>query len=420
MIEYSYTAKDPQSSKTVEGKISAENQQSAAEILIAKDLYPIKIEPFQSQNVLSGIKYFSRVSPKSRVIFTRQLATLVKASLPITQSLSSAVEQVTDKNFKSILEKVLASVEGGQTLASSFGQYPDVFNSVYTNLVHAGEESGTLEETLSRLADQQEKQQQITSKVRGAFIYPVLVLIVIVGVMLFMMATVMPQIESLYVELKKPLPFVSQITVQVSNTLTRFWPVTILAIIALVFGTRAYIKTTNGRKNWDELKLNIPVVGTLFKKMYMARFSRTLSSLTGSGLPLLESLSISAEAINNVVLASAVIKASTDVKNGKSLSGALSKNKYFLKLVPQMIKIGEDSGTLSDMLSKVADFYEDEVDQSVKNISTIIEPVLMIVLGLMVGFIILAILFPVYSLVGGGIEVSPSGSSSTAPTSTGN
>jgi type IV pilus assembly protein PilC len=313
---------------------------------------------------------------------------------------------VTDKNFKSILQKILASVEGGQTLADSFAQYPDVFSSVYINLVHAGEESGTLEETLGRLADQQEKQLQITSKVRGALIYPGLVLLVIVGVMLYMMATVMPQIESLYKELKKPLPFISQATVQISNVTFRFWPVTLLAIVAAIFGFRAYVNTKHGRNSWDTLKLNIPIISTLLRKMYMARFSRTLSSLTNSGLPLLESLNISAEAINNVVLAQAVIKASEEVKNGKSLAASINKNKYFLKLVPQMIKIGEDSGTLSDMLSKVADFYEDEVDQSVKNISAVIEPVLMIVLGLMVGFIIIAILFPVYSLVGGGIDTT--------------
>lgn len=416
MIEYHYTAKDKDSDKKVEGKISAENEQTAADILISKDLYPIKITPLDEQNVLSRVKFFNRVKPKSVVVFTRQLATLVKASLPITQSLTSAVEQVSDKNFKSVLEKVLASVEGGQTLASSFAQYPDVFNSVYINLVHAGEESGTLEETLGRLADQQEKQLQITSKVRGALIYPGLVLLVIVGVMLYMMATVMPQIESLYKELKKPLPFISQATVQISNITFRFWPVTILAIVAVIFGTRAYINTKNGRTNWDTLKLNIPAIGTLLRKMYMARFSRTLSSLTNSGLPLLESLNISAEAINNVVLARAVIKASEDVKNGKSLAASIGKNKYFLKLVPQMIKIGEDSGTLSDMLSKVADFYEDEVDQSVKNISAIIEPVLMIVLGLMVGFIIIAILFPVYSLVGGGVDTT--NNSQTVPNTT--
>jgi type IV pilus assembly protein PilC len=336
------------------------------------------------------------------------LATLVKAGLPITQALSTAIEQVTDKNFKGKLEKVAASVEGGQTLADSFAQYPDTFNTVYISLVHAGEESGTLDDSLERLADQQEKEQQIISKVRGALIYPALVLVVIVGVMAFMLASVMPQIAGLYTELKKPLPIVTQITLSISTFATTYWPITILLILALVFGIRAYFRTPNGRKVWDRTKLTMPVFGTLFRKVYMARFTRTLGSLVTTGVPLLEALNISALAMNNVILKQIVLQASEEVKTGKSLSSSLSKNPYFLKLVPQMIKVGEESGTLGAMLDKVASFYEDEVDQAVKNMSTIIEPVLMIVLGFMVAFIIVAILYPVYSLVGGGVDLNTS------------
>lgn len=415
MIEFAYTAKDRASEKVVKGKISADSQMAAANILNNKDLYPIKIVPASSQNLLASITFLNHVSGKNRVIFTRQLSTLVKAGLPITQALSTSIEQVSDKNFKSKLEKVAASVEGGQTLANSFAQYPDVFNNVYVSLVHAGEESGTLDDTLERLADQQEKEQQIISKVRGALIYPALVLVVIIGVLGFMLVSVMPQIQSLYIELKKPLPIVTQITLVVSQFSIRYWPITILLILALIFGTRAYVRTPNGRKVWDKLKLNMPVFGKLFRKMYMARFARTLGSLVTSGVPLLEALNISGQAINNVILRDIVDKATQEVKSGKALSGALQKNPYFLKLVPQMIRVGEESGTLGTMLDKVASFYEDEVDQAVKNLSTIIEPVLMIVLGAMVFFIIIAVLYPVYSLVGGGLDLNP-GASNTTPT----
>ncbi|MBA3679446.1 type II secretion system F family protein, partial [Candidatus Saccharibacteria bacterium] len=226
MIEFAYTAKDRASDKIVKGKISADSQMAAANILNTKDLFPIKIVPASSQNILASVSFLNKVNPKKRVIFTRQLATLVKAGLPITQALSTSIEQVTDKNFKSKLEKVAASVEGGQTLADSFGQYPDVFNNVYVSLVHAGEESGTLDDSLERLADQQEKEQQIISKVRGALIYPVLVLVVIIGVLGFMLVSVMPQIQSLYTELKKPLPIVTQITVVVSQFSITYWPLT--------------------------------------------------------------------------------------------------------------------------------------------------------------------------------------------------
>ncbi len=413
MIEFAYTAKDERAGKVVKGKISADNEMAAANILNSKQLFPIKIVPASSQNVFGNITLFNKVSGKSRVIFTRQLATLVKAGLPITQALNTSIEQVNDKNFKSILEKIAASVEGGTSLADSFAQYPSIFNHVYVSLVHAGEESGTLDQTLLRLADQQENEQQIISKIRGALIYPALVLVTIIAVLAFMLVSVMPQISSLYTELKKPLPIVSQITLSVSQFTIHYWWLTLILLVAAIFGVRAYIRSPNGRRAWDKLKMNVPVLGTLFRKMYMARFTRTLGSLVNSGVPLLEALNISAESINNVVLADIVQKAAQDVRTGKSLSGALEKNEYFLKLVPQMIKVGEESGTLGDMLDKVATFYEDEVDQAVKNISTIIEPVLMIVLGLMVGFIIIAILYPVYSLVGGGINLNTTGSSNS-------
>ncbi len=409
MIEFRYTAKDKSTNEVVKGKISADSQMAAANILNSKKLYPIKIERSTEQALFSGLNFLNKVKPKNVVIFTRQLSTLVKAGLPINHALNTAIDQVNDKKFREILEKIAASVEGGQTLADSFGQYPDVFDKVYINLVHAGEESGTLDETLQRLAEQQEKQLNLVRKVRGALIYPALVLVVIIGVLIYMLATVMPQIASLYAELKKPLPFVTQITLSVSQAATTFWPITIVLIVVIIIGVRAYLRTPGGKKSWHRLKLKLPIVGVLFTKVYMARFCRTMSSLVNSGVPILESLTISAEVINNVILQEIVLKATEDVKSGKQLSDALSKNDYFLKLVPQMIRVGEESGTLGEMLSKIATFYEEEVDQTVKNLSTVIEPVLIIVLGGMVFFIIIAILYPIYSLVGEGI---------TPPTST--
>jgi type IV pilus assembly protein PilC len=413
MIEFAYTAKDKSTNKIVKGKISADSQMAAANILNEKKLFPIKITPASSVNLLGDVAFLNKVSPKSRVIFTRQLATLVKAGLPITQALNTSIDQVNDKKFKSKLEKIAASVEGGQTLSESFAQYPDTFNEVYVSLVHAGEESGTLDDSLERLADQQEKEQQIASSVRGALIYPALVLVTIIGVMAFMLASVMPQIAGLYKELDKPLPIVTQITLAVSGFAVSYWYIVILLVVAIVFGIRAYFRTTSGKAVWAKAKLNMPVFKTLFRKVYMARFARTLGSLVASGVPLLEALSISGQSMNNVVLKKIVMQASEEVKAGKPLS---EKNPYFIQLVPQMIRVGEESGTLGTMLDKVASFYEDEVAQAVKNLSTIIEPVLMVVLGGMVFFIIIAVLYPVYSLVGSGVDTGNAGSTTTETT----
>jgi len=413
MIEFQYTAKDKKSNEVVKGKISADSQMAAADILNSKDLYPIKITKGSKQSLFGGIRLLNKIKDKDLVLFTRQLATLVNAGLPINQALTTATNQVNDKNFTEILEKISASVEGGQTLADSFAQYPEIFNKVYTNLVHAGEQSGTLDDTLLRLAELQENQLKLSRKIRGALIYPVIVLVVIIIVLIYMLSTVMPQISNLYTELNKPLPLLTQLTIGFSSVVTTFWPITILLILATAIGIRAYLRTPNGIRNWHRLKLKLPVLGILFKKVYMARFSRTMSSLVNSGVPLLEALSISADAINNVILAEIVKGASEEVRSGKSLSSALSKNEYFLKLVPQMIKVGEESGTLGEMLAKIATYYEEEVDQAVKNLSTVIEPVLIVLLGGMVFFIILAILYPIYSLVGEGITPT-----STTPSST--
>ncbi len=416
MIDFVYTAKDREADKEVKGRIQADSEQAAANILIGKKLYPINIAPATGTGINRSINLFNKVSSKNRVIFTRQLATLVKAGLPISQALATAIGQVNDKNFQQILQKIAASVEGGTSLADSFAQYPAVFNQVYVSLVHAGEESGTLDDALERLADQQEKEQQIVSKVRGALIYPALVLSTIVAVVVFMFVSVLPQIVGLYDELKKELPILTKIMFAITQTVINYWYLFLLLFVALIFGLRAYSKTPKGREQFDRMKMRVPLFGMLFRKVYMARFSRTMASLVNSGVPLLEALKTSSEAINNVVLKAEVVVAADQVKNGASLSSSLEGAKHFLPLVPQMIKVGEDSGSLGDMLDKVASFYEDEVDQTVKNLSAIIEPVMMVILGLMVMFIIVAILYPVYSLVGGGINLNPAGSSNTTET----
>lgn len=413
MIDFVYTAKDREADKEVKGRIQADSEQAAANILIGKKLYPINIAPATGTGINRSINLFNKVSAKNRVIFTRQLATLVKAGLPISQALATSIGQVNDKNFQQTLEKIAASVEGGTSLADSFAQYPAIFNQVYVSLVHAGEESGTLDDALERLADQQEKEQQIVSKVRGALIYPALVLSTIVAVVIFMFVSVLPQIVGLYDELKKELPVLTRIMFAVTQTVINYWYLFLLLLIALVFGLRAYSKTPKGREQFDRMKMRVPIFGSLFRKVYMARFSRTMASLVNSGVPLLEALNTSSEAINNTVLKAEVVAAADQVKNGASLSSALEGAKHFLPLVPQMIKVGEESGSLGDMLDKVASFYEEEVDQAVKNLSAIIEPVMMVILGLMVMFIIVAILYPVYSLVGGGINLNPAGSSSS-------
>lgn len=400
MIDFVYTVKEKESGEVRKGKISADSKKAAASLLIERSLYPIKIqEADQAEAIWKKNAFGSGVGAKDKVIFTRQLATLVKAGLPITQALNTAIEQVNNKSFKATLQKVAASVEGGQSLASSFGQYPALFNHIFVSLVDAGEQSGTLDEALQRLATQQEKEQQILAKVRGALIYPSLVLVVIIGVVIFMLTTVLPQVASLYKELGRDLPLLTQILFAISNFLINYWYLGVILLAAIIFGLRAYTHTPNGRKKFDKFKLSLPYIGTLFKKVYAARFTRTMSSLVNSGVPLLRSLKIAGEAVDNVVIQEIIDNAAEKVKTGSSLSSALSDHPEIIKLVPQMIKVGEESGTLGQMLEKVATFFEEEVDQTIKNLSGVIEPVLIIFLGLTVLVIVIAVLYPIYALV---------------------
>lgn len=386
----------------IKAEVQAETESAAAKLLMSQGLFPISITPKEGAGLFAKAGFGGRVSGKDRIIFTRQLSTLINAGLPLAQSLRTVTEQIVNKNLKDIVSQVVASVESGSSLSQSFGRFPRVFSDVYVSLVAAGEASGSLDKTLERIANQQEKDAAILSKVRSALVYPVIVLAVIVGVLVFMLTTVLPQVGSLYKDLGKDLPILTLVLLAVSNFVVNYWYICVVGLGAAIFGMRTYVQTPGGRSSLDSLKLNVPVFGRIFRKVYMARFARTLGTMLASGIPMLEALRIVKAAIANVHVAAAIDKAINGVKGGKALSATLEGKDTFLALVPQMIRIGEQSGAIDSMLDRVAGYYENEVDEEVKNLSTTIEPLLMVVLGVVVGGVIAAILLPVYSLVGSG------------------
>jgi type IV pilus assembly protein PilC len=258
---------------------------------------------------------------------------------------------------------------------------------------------------MERLADQQEKDALILRKVRGAMIYPAIVLGVVIVVVIFLLVTLLPQVAQLYKDLGKSLPFLTRGLVAISQFITRFWWLVVMAMGIGLYAFFNFLRTNGGQRWFDGVKLNAPVFGNLFKKVYMARFSRTLATLLASGIPMLEAMSVTKKAIRNQYVAEAVDRAAQKVKGGKALSKSLEAESVFIVLVPQMIAIGEESGAIDDMLLKLATFYEGDVDEAVKNLSTTIEPVMMIVMGVIVALVIAAVLLPVYSLVGGGINL---------------
>lgn len=400
MLNYKYTARDAKTGKKISAEVQADSEQSAAKLIRDQGLSPIDIQVIDDAQGGIG-KILHKVKIKDKVLFSRQLSTLINAGLPLIQSLRNVSSQTTSKPLKSVITKVIADVEAGSALSASMAKYPDVFNEVYVNLIAAGEASGTLDKSLERLADQQEKDAEIISKVRGAMVYPVIVLLVMVMVVGFMIVKVVPQVQILYDGISgATLPLVTRILITISNLIIKFWwVVVILVALAIFFGSR-WARHGVGRQFVDKAKMKMWPVGPLFMKMYMARFARTGSTLVASGVPLIQMLQITANSVNNVHISESINKAIEKVKGGKALSESLQGDPNFLELVPNMLHIGEESGAIEDMLAKTADYYEREVDNEIKAISTIIEPVLMVVLGIVAFTIVAAVLLPIYSLAG--------------------
>jgi len=400
MKKFSYQAKDGSSGKIVKATVQADSENAAAKLLIAQGFTPLDIQEQDENGSFIG-RLTNRITTKDRIVFTRQLATLIGAGLPLSQSLHTVLEQTENKRLQGVVEDIVASVEGGKSLSESFSKHPEVFDKVFLALIAAGEVSGTLDESLIRVAAQQEKDAAMMSKIKGALTYPIIVLVVIFGVMAFMLLTVVPQVEKLYHDLKKELPFLTQVMVSTADFLSKFWWLVIIVVGIGIYFFLQYLKTEGGIKFKDTFKLNVPLFGAMFRKLYMARLARTGQTLLATGVAMLDMMRITSEAVNNSVIAASIDRAAEKVKGGKALSTALQPEEYVLPLVPQMIKIGEQSGKIDEMMGKTAQVYEDELDEEIKTISTAIEPILMVILAVVAGGMVGAILLPIYSLVNG-------------------
>jgi type IV pilus assembly protein PilC len=401
VLTFDYTARDSATNKQVKATVQAESERAAAKLLIAQGMVPLEIvAQIEKQGVFAKLQ--NRVGTKDRVVYIRQLATLINAGLPLAQSLHTVQEQTTNKRLVAISQDVVTSIEGGSNLADAFGKHGDVFDNLFVALVAAGEASGTLDKALERVADQQEKDAELMGKIKGALVYPAIVLGVILIVIIYMLVVVVPQIELLYEDLDATLPFVTVLMIASANFLINFWWLVLILIGAGIYFGRRWLETNSGKRWADTFKLNVPLFGGMFRKLYMARFTRTGQTLLSTGVPMLEMMRISAQSVGNVVVAEDITKAAEKVKGGKALSISLKHSDYVLSLVPQMISIGEQSGGIDAMMGKAATFYENELDNTIRSISTAIEPILMVVLAVVAGVMVAAILIPVYGLVGSG------------------
>lgn len=396
MLTFSYEAKDAKTGKKIKAQVQADNEQAAAKLIREQGLTPLNITAEKA-----GVgRRFQRIKTKDKVLFSRQLSTLINAGLPLVQSLRQVSHQTTNKAFQTVINQLITDVEAGKSFSDALAKHPMVFNRVFVSLVAAGETSGTLDKTLERLADQQEKDADIIAKVRGAMIYPLIVLLVMMAVVTFMIVKVLPQVQSIYAGLPGvSLPLITRILLAISHFVTHFWWLVIIIMVALAFLGSRWARTLGGRSAVDKFKMKSWPIGRLYMKMYMARFARTGTTLVAAGVPLIQMLDITGDAVDNVHIQASLKRATEKVKGGKALSEAIQGDPNFLELVPNMLHIGEESGALETMLSKVADYYEKEVDNEIKAISTIIEPVMMVIMGLIAITIVAAVLLPIYGLV---------------------
>ena len=404
MLTYKYEARNPATGEKIKAEVQAESEQAAARLIRANGFSPLDIVATEGVSKLPLGKFFNKVKVKDKILFSRQLSTLINAGLPLLQALRNVNAQATSKPLKVITAKIMSDIEGGSSFSVALTKHPKTFSQIYLSLIAAGEASGTLDSALERIANQQEKDAEIISKVRGAMIYPAIVMVVMLGVVSFMIVKVLPQVEVLYNGIPGArLPLLTIIMLAIAHFIIAFWWVVILVGVVGGVGIVRFSKTTVGRSAIDRFKMRGWPIGPLFMELYMARFTRMGTTLVSSGVPLLQMLEITANAISNVHIEASINRAIDKVRGGKSLADSIDGDSNFLPLVSSMLRIGEQSGSMEEMMAKSADYYEKELDNQIKSISTIIEPVLMVVLGIVAFIIVAAVLLPIYGLAGQNI-----------------
>lgn len=399
LMNFTYQARNNKG-ETVTGTVVAQDQARAEKILADNGLLIIGLKQ-QQTDILGSLNPFGHtVNNKELVLFSRQLSTLISARVPIIQALRILQDQITGKYLLFIVGDLISSVENGDSLSSAMAKHGKVFGTVYVSLVKSGEAAGSLDKSLVYLADQLEKDYELKSKVKGAMTYPVFVLgaLAVVGVLMFKF--VLPNLTSVLKEQGGELPPVSLALISFTDFFGKFWWMVLLGIASVILGGRYYIFTKSGRYQWDRLKIRAPIIGDIFQKIYLARFSRNLSTLVIGGIPIIKALQIVADIVNNVIYRDIILQTVEKISAGKSISEGLTGHREFPPIVTQMVKVGEQTAQLDEIMAKLANFYEKEVDTKVGTLTTLLEPIIMIILGIGVGVLVAGILMPIYNMAG--------------------
>jgi type IV pilus assembly protein PilC len=399
MKTFAYVAKNPEGLNH-KGLIEAADARQAAVVLRQNGLLPVSIKT-QTMPMVSGIvrKFSNRVPHGELVNFTRQLSTMITAGLNLPDALSILQKQTSHQGFKEILSEVLREVEGGISLASSMGKHPKVFNQIYVSLVRAGETAGVLDNILARLAENLEKEKEFKAKVQGAMIYPLMVVCGMIGVVFLMMVFVIPKMTEIFSQFEgAELPFATKLLIGMSAFCVKFYWLIILITVGLTIFIKRMLATPQGREYYDRFILKVPIIGGLRRETMLAEFTRTFGLLIGAGIPILEALKIVSAAMGNMVMEKAIQAAAFSVERGRPLAENFTKSEQFPPILGQMMKTGEETGKLDEVMSKVSVYFETEAEHKVKNLMTAIEPIILVFLALGVAFLMVAIIMPIYTL----------------------
>jgi general secretion pathway protein F len=403
MPVYEYTALD-RAGKTTKGIVDADSPQAARQKLRGNGIYPVDVKESESTlketpgRSISLSAYFSRVSSAEVTAATRQLAILIGAGVTLVAALDALMAQSGNPAFTRVMAQVKESVNVGNSLAHALSQHPKLFSQIYVNMVRAGEASGSLELVLARLADFNESQQALTSRFKAALAYPILMMFVGSLILFFLVTFIVPNITRIFIEMQQALPLPTVLLIGVSSFLKSFWWLLLGAAAGIVIVAGRIVKRERGRRIWDEIRLRAPLMGGIHIRMAMARFGRTLGSLLRSGVPVLTAMKIVRNIVNNHAIAEAIDEAMENIGQGTSIAGPLSRSRWFPPMVVQMISVGEQSGELENMLDKIADVYEREAENRLMAMTSMLEPLMILVMGVVVGFIVISILLPIFEM----------------------
>lgn len=402
MPVYEYKALNKKG-KSCKGQIDADSESKARSKLKNSGKYPISLQESLGRGKSSrqgpfGKSLFERIKSDDIHVVTRQLATLLGAGIPLINALASLIEQSSNPALKRVLAQVRDSVNEGSTLTSALSQHPKLFSNIYINMVRSSEASGSLDVVLERLADFGENQKALQAKFKAALVYPIFMAVIGIGILFFLITYIVPNITRIFTDMERVLPLPTRILILASDLLRDYWWLGVLLCIAFYALIRLLLAQKSGRRLWDRIKLTFPIIGSVNKKIILARFASTLGSLLKSGVPLITSLQIVSSLVNNQLIGKVIDEAIEKIEKGKSMSSALEASVWFPPLFLQMISVGEQSGQLEAMLDKVATAYEREVESSIMGMTALIEPIMISSMGLAVGFVVLSILLPIFEM----------------------